>query len=112
MILIFQRIKPLLLVIFALAGAIQAVGFLGAIREHITLTTIYWTFCLMTSGITALNLAIPHLVDIEQERLGSKLRDFAMCALETIVVGWFLYDLHQLRKMRKTAIQMQPMAMP
>ena|SRR5699024_9813675 len=82
----------------------QTVGFIGALREHILMTTIYWAFCIMACGIYAVVMLIPHLV--EGVYVESHVQNFIkllICVTETTVVGWFLHDLYQMRKARKEA---------
>lgn len=105
-----------MLIFIPFLSLIQLVGLIGILREKILLVTIYWTFSLLGTVMTFLGVVIPIVIDFEDGDHWKAARDLLLFSAECTLIGWYLYDLYQVRGLRKLAAaaagqsQLRPMA--
>lgn len=92
-----------MLIFIPVLTLIQLVGLIGILREKILLMTIYWTFSLIATGMTVLGVLVPIVVDFEEGDHWKSVRDLILFSAECTLIGWYLYDLYQIRALRKLA---------
>ena len=86
---------------------VPAIGFLGALKENLSLIRIYFIICIMTEIITIISLLF-----VPSQLMPRMILNFIMNILWIYLVYYFRRDLSTIREQQENAQQMVPLFGP